>query len=61
MTEELSSYERCKIFLNNHYDNSTKLMSLIFFRDELNKLQPTSDILYLKDLMTKMIDTLVDH
>lgn len=60
MIEKTSLYERCKNFLNNRYDNSTKLISLLFFRDELNRLEQTPDIVYLKDSITKMIDVLVD-
>lgn len=61
MNEKFSAHERCKFFLNNSYDNNTKLMSLLFIRNELSFLQQTSDILYLEDLITKMVDTLVDH
>lgn len=61
MNLENSALERCKIFLNNSYDNNTKLMSLLFVRNELNFLEQTSDILYLKDLITSMIDIIVDH
>jgi hypothetical protein len=61
MTEKLTSHERCKMFLSNHYDNSTKMMSLLFIKNELSNLKETEETNYLKDLIIKMIDTLNDH
>ena len=58
---QLSQYERCKFFLNNQYDSSTKLMSLLFIRKELESLNQNDEILSLKNMITNMIDHLADH
>lgn len=58
---QLSQYERCKIFLNNHYDSSTKMMSLLFIKSELEHLTSNDQIENLKKTITEMIDYLSDH
>lgn len=58
---QLSQHERCKLFLTNQYDGSTKLMSLLFVRDELERLTQNDEILSLKNTITGMIDHLIDH
>ena len=59
--DELSQHERCKIFLTNRYDTSTKIMSLLFIKNELSRLKQSSDILSLRNTIDEMIDYLVDH
>jgi hypothetical protein len=58
---QLSQHERCKLFLTNQYDSSTKLMSLLFIKNELERLTQNDEILSLKNTITSMIDHLIDH
>jgi hypothetical protein len=56
-----STIERSKSFIQNDYDISTKIMTLLFVKNELNRIKETEETLYLKNMITNILDTLVDH
>ena len=56
-----STIERSKSFIQNDYDITTKIMTLLFVKNELNRIKETEETLYLKNMITNILDTLVDH
>lgn len=56
-----SIIERSKNLINNDYDNPTKIMTLLFIRNEINHLKENEETLYLKNLITNIIDNMCDH
>lgn len=56
-----SIIERSKNLINSDYDNPTKIMTLLFIKNEVNSLKETEETLYLKNLITDIIDNMCDH
>ena len=56
-----SIIERSKNLINSDYDNPTKIMTLLFIKNEVNRLKETEETLYLKNLITNIIDNMCDH
>jgi hypothetical protein len=56
-----STIERSKNFIRNDYDIPTKIMTLLFVKNELNQLKETEEIVHLKNMITNIVDTLADH
>ena len=56
-----SIIERSKNLINSDYDNTTKIMTLLFIKNEVNSLKETEETLYLKNLITDIIDNMCDH
>jgi hypothetical protein len=55
-----STLERSRNFIRNDYDIPTKIMTLLFIKNELNSLKETEETIHLKNMITNILDSLVD-
>jgi hypothetical protein len=56
--EPTTPYERSMDFLMSSGDNLTKLKTLLFIRGELNRVQETPETIYLKEIISGLVDVM---
>lgn len=56
--EILTPYERSLRFLKSEGDITTKLKTLLFLRQELNRVNQTEEILVVKEVINCLVDVI---